>query len=269
MAEPRFDRARFQARLRTHHLGRVLIARAETGSTNDDALEALASGLPDGVAVVADAQAHGRGRAGRTWTHAPGLGLAISVALHPGCEPGQAGAIPLAAGLALARAAQRLGVAARLKWPNDVLWQGRKLAGVLCEMRRTPDGDAVVIGAGVNVRQAAADFPPEIRERATSFRLAGAEAAVEDVAAEFLNALEPLWTELEEGDRRVVLDGWRENAAFWGEPVTARTPGGEVRGIAQRLEDSGALVLRLESGLEATVLAGDLEPEDAGGGGGA
>ena len=248
-------------RLETRRLGRTLLVREETGSTNDDAFDALTSGLPDGVTVVAGAQVRGRGRAGRAWTQVPGRGLAMSFALHPGCDARQAGTVPLAAGLAVARAAGALGVRAAIKWPNDVLAGGRKLAGVLCELRRAPaGGDAVVVGIGINVRHSAEEFPPELRSSATSLAIAGSDAAPEGVAATVLNAFEPLWDALQEGDRAAVLAAWSEHAAFWGEPVTVRTPSGPVTGVAQRLDEDGALVLRLESGAEATVLAGDLEP---------
>lgn len=261
MAEAAFDRARFAAALATRRLGRTLLVRDETGSTNDDAFEALCAGLPDGVTVVAGEQLRGRGRAGREWVQAPGLGLAMSFALHPGCDARQAAATPLAAGLALARAATSLGARVALKWPNDVLANGRKLAGVLCELRRLPQGgEAVVVGVGVNVRHAEADFPAELRGTATSLALAGAEAGLEDVAARVLGEFEPLWDALQEGDRAAVLAAWSARAAFWGEPVTVRTPAGPVTGVAQRLDEDGGLVLRLESGAETTVVAGDLEP---------
>jgi BirA family transcriptional regulator, biotin operon repressor / biotin---[acetyl-CoA-carboxylase] ligase len=263
LADARFDRTRFTAALRTARLGRTLLAHAETQSTNDDAWDALAQGLPDGVTVVADAQVRGRGRAGRTWTHAPGQGLALSVALALGCDLRHAGLAPLVAGLALADALARLGAPVRLKWPNDVLMDGRKLAGVLCELRRPgAGGEVVVIGVGVNVRQRAADFPGELRGIATSLSIVGVDAAVEDVAAEFLNALEPRWAQLQDGDRGELLGAWCERAAFWGEPVTVNAPGGPVSGVVQRMDDDGALVLRLESGVERRVLAGDLVPAD-------
>jgi BirA family biotin operon repressor/biotin-[acetyl-CoA-carboxylase] ligase len=264
LADARFDRNRFNGALRTARLGRTLVARAETGSTNDDAWDALSGGMSDGVTVVADAQVRGRGRSGRAWTHAPGQGLALSVALHLGCDVRQAGVVPLVAGLALAEAAASLGAAPRLKWPNDVLLGGRKLAGVLCELRRpAAGGEAVVIGVGVNVGQALADFPEQLRATATSLAIAGVATTVEEVAAAFLNALEPCWTRLQEGDRASLLREWSARAAFWGEPVTVNAPGGPLSGVAQRLDDDGALVLRLESGIEQRVVAGDLAPANA------
>ena len=272
-----FDRVRFGSRLTTRRLGRSLVARAEVGSTNDEAWEALATDAPDGTIVVADAQTRGRGRAGRTWHTAPGKALALSVLLHQGCDRCSLGLLPLAAGLAVAQALETLGAAPALKWPNDVLLGGRKVAGVLCESRRvqprpgypaSPPGgaaapagarDAAVVGVGVNVAQAAADFPPEIAETATSLALAGVATDRESVAAAFLDALETLWTELQEGGRATLLEAWSARADFWGRTVTVRTPAGAVRGVARGLDRDGALVLVLEGGAETVVLAGDLE----------
>ncbi len=258
MADP-FDRTRYAARLRTQRLGQALLVRSTSTSSNDDAWEALAT-LGDGVAVVALAQTSGRGRAGRSWSQVPGRGLALSVALRLGCDVRQAGVIPLAAGLAVARACHALGVpAARLRWPNDVLVDGRKLAGVLCEVRRAAGGgEAVVIGVGLNVRHARADFPEELRERATSLVLEGADVGIEDAAAALLTCLEPLWNELQEGDRAGVLAEWSRWGAHWGEWVCVRTPAGPVEGIAQRLDADGGLVLRTDAGVETTVFAGDV-----------
>lgn len=265
MAEPTFDRARFLSRLATRTLGRHLVARASVESTNDAAWDALALGAPDGTVMVADEQTRGRGRAGRVWHLAPGEGLALSVLLQGGCERRALGVLPLGAGLALARALERLGVAVELKWPNDLLRGGRKLSGILCESRRSAlqrehgAGDAAVVGVGVNVRERRESFPPEIRERSTSLGLEGFALDRETVAAEFLNAFEPLWTALEEGAREEVLAAWRARASFWNQPVSVRTATGEVRGIARTLDADGGLVLALDGGAETTVLAGDLE----------
>jgi BirA family biotin operon repressor/biotin-[acetyl-CoA-carboxylase] ligase len=258
-AEPRFDRAAFRRALATRRLGRTLIARAEVESTNDVAWEALAQNAGEGVTVVADAQTRGRGREGRRWHLAPGRGLALSVALFQGCDGPGPGTVPLAAGLAMSRAAQRLGLAARLKWPNDVLAGTRKLCGILCESRRVGGNDAVVIGVGVNVHEQRDDFPPELREIATSFAMEGRRVTREQVAAEFLNALEPLWGAHEEGGRESVVAAWRAQAGFWGRPVTVHTPGGPLHGVARDLDEGGGLVVRLESGREVVALAGDLE----------
>lgn len=264
-APPRFDRAAFEGLLRTRRLGRFLLVRDEAGSTNDLAWEALAQGLPDGTAVIAEAQPRGRGREGRRWHMTPGRGLALSVLLHEGCDRRQFGTLSLVAGLALARALDALGLLASLKWPNDLLVQGRKLSGVLAESRRLPDAndpagwtEAAVIGVGVNVTERPGDFPEELRAHATSIAIEGCGAGREDVAAGFLNALEPLWTELQEGSREAVLEAWRARATFWGATVTARTPGGSVTGVARTLDADGALVIETPDGRTVSVLAGDV-----------
>ena len=260
MAEPTFDRRAFAGGLRTRRLGRTLVARAETASTNDLAWELLSGGAPDGTTVVADAQPSGRGRGGRAWHLAPGRGLALSLVLNLGCDRRQSGTLPLVVGLALARAIERLGVAVTLKWPNDLLVGSRKLAGVLCESRRLPEGtDVAVIGVGVNVSQQQDDFPAALTGMATSLAMEGCRTSREAVAAAFLNALEPLWAEHQEGGRAAVLEAWRNRAGYWGRRVTIRTPLGPLSGVAHGLSEDGGLVLRLEGGNEVVALAGDLD----------
>lgn len=256
-----FDRARFRGALRTRWIGHELIARAAVDSTNDVVWEALAAGAPDGTVAVADAQVKGRGREGRTWHTAPGMGVAMSVLLRPGCERHALSVLPLAAGLALLGAFERLGAHGALKWPNDVLLSGRKVSGILCESRRGPDGDdAVVVGCGINVFQTAADFPPAVRDLATSLALEGVAADRETVAAEVLNAFEPLWTLLDQAGTAAIVEAWRARAAFWGRPLTVRTPAGEVSGIARSLADDGALLLETSGGATVRVVAGDVDP---------
>ena len=262
-----FDRARFAARLATHQIGRELLVRDRTASTNDDAWEAFGE-RDDGVTVVAMEQTAGRGREGRRWEQSPGRGLALSVALRLGCDVRQAGIVPLAAGLAVVRSVHALGVpAARLKWPNDVVVGGRKLAGVLCELKRATDGsEVVVIGVGLNVAQRREDFPPALADSATSLALEGSPATLEDAAAEFLDRLEPVWSEAQEGDRGRVLAEWSRACDHWGQRVSVRTPAGAEAGVALRLDPDGGLVLRLDDGSERTIVAGDVQPHAEGAG---
>ncbi|TMQ67470.1 MAG: biotin--[acetyl-CoA-carboxylase] ligase, partial [Candidatus Eisenbacteria bacterium] len=231
MAEGTFDRAFFQRSLRTRRLGHPLFTRAEVDSTNDLAWELAQQGADEGACVIADAQTRGRGRLGRAWHTAPGKGLALSVLLHPGCDPGARGTASLVAGLALLRALDALACEARLKWPNDLLAGTKKLSGILAESRRNAEGtDVVVLGVGVNVGQTEADFPPELRGVATSLALEGRAVRREAVAAAFLTALEPLWDEHQEGNRDEVLVAWRKEARFWGHAVKVSTPTGTLEG---------------------------------------
>ena len=261
MAETHFDRAAFEARLSTRRLGRPLIAHALLPSTNDAAWEAMAVGGAEGLVVVADAQSSGRGRAGRRWHMAPGRGLALSLLLRPGGVGAPLSVLPLASGLALDLAFERLGVRTALKWPNDLLLNGRKVAGILCESRSAEAGSpgrAVVIGVGVNLSQRRKDFPPELKD-ATSLALEGCRREREEVAAEFLNALEPLWEELKQRGGAPVIGRWQERASFWGQTVRIHTPAGPVSGVARALDLEGRLVLESQSGELIPILAGDLE----------
>jgi BirA family biotin operon repressor/biotin-[acetyl-CoA-carboxylase] ligase len=268
LAESSFDLARYRGRLTTRWIGRDLEALAEVGSTSDAAWEALASGARDGHVVVADVQHRGRGRAGRVWHTAPGKGLALSILLAEGCDRRPLGILPLAAGLALARALETLAVPARLKWPNDLMVGGRKLAGILVESRTSAAGDGrprAVVGVGVNVHQGRADFPAELgagpaATAPTSLALEGFAIHRETMAAELLNAFEDCWVALERAGAAPILDGWSARAS-WGDPVRVRTPDGVVAGSALRLDPDGALVLALRDGSQARVLAGDVAPD--------
>ena len=260
MTDSTFDRALYQSRLRTRVLGRHLVACAEVSSTNDEAWNALGVGAPDGAAFVADIQSAGRGREGREWRHAPGKGLALSVLLHQACDRRELGALPLVAGLALSEALELLGAPAELEWPNDLMLHGRKVSGILAESRSLPrHGDAAVIGVGVNVLQEPEDFPAEIASLATSLAMEGCRTTREEVAAEFVNALEPLLAELREGARAAVLDRWRRRASFWDRVGRANTPAGRVVGVARALDAEGGLVVERADGSRVTIVAGDVD----------
>jgi len=172
----------------------TIVRRTAVPSTNDEAKSLARAGAPPGTAVIAGAQTAGRGTKGRAWASPPGLGLYLSVILEP---PAPALALlPLAAGLAAREAVSRAaGLEAGLKWPNDLLWGGRKLGGILCESGFTGgELDYCVVGVGINVGQEAADFPPGLRDTAVSLRLsAGRPVAAAAVLDAFLPALEE-WT---------------------------------------------------------------------------
>jgi len=260
LAEGTFDRALFTRSLRTRRLGHPLFTRDEVESTNDVAWDLAQQGADEGACVVADAQTRGRGRVGRAWHTTPGKSLALSVLLHPGCDRGALTTAPLVAGLALARGLDALGFTARLQWPNDLFAGRRKLSGILAESRRNAEGtDVVVLGVGVNVSQGAEDFPAELSGRATSLALEGRGVRREAVAAAFLNVLEPLWDEHQEGDRGEVLQAWRTQASFWGHPVTVRAAAGVIEGVARDLDPAGGLIVETAQGARTTVFAGDVE----------
>src|SRR5262249_7148114 len=144
---------------------------ASTGSTNDDAAALVRAGAPHGTVVVADEQTQGRGRQGRSWGSPPGANLHLSAVLRPPLPPHEAPPLTLAAAVAVCDALRGLGADARIKWPNDVVIDDRKVAGILTESSTRGGGlDAVVIGIGVNVNWT--ELAPELAATATSVALA-------------------------------------------------------------------------------------------------
>ncbi len=199
-----------------------------TDSTNERAKELAVAGAQHGTLVTADEQTAGRGRQGRAWTAPPRSALLMSLVLRELDE-----LLPFSAALAVADAVQ---AKAAIKWPNDVWIEGRKVAGILVEGR--PQEGWAVLGIGLNV--ATEGFPDELAGLATSLRLAGQTRSTEDVLRGVLSSLDA-W--LGAPPAR-VLEAWRERDALKGQPV--RWTGGE--GIADGIDDSGALVVETSSG---------------------
>jgi len=229
---------------------------ASTGSTNADLL--ARAGAADYTALVAAEQTAGRGRRSRQWASPAGSGVYLSVLVRPSTVPAdRLGSLSLVAGVALVRAARAVGVDTALKWPNDLLVDGAKCAGVLAEV--APDG-AAVVGIGLNVT-AAPDAPAGPGDL-----LAGALGAAVDpteVTAALLTAfaeLETSWRGMN-GDLAAsgVLAAYRDNCATLGRRVRAELPDGSApTGVATELDVAGQLVLSLDDGTDATVSAGDV-----------
>ncbi len=220
-------------------LGRPRIHLRETGSTSDRARALAERGAPHGTHVTADAQSAGRGRQGRTWTAPPGRALLLSLVLR-GAPP----LLPLAAAVAVAEVC---GEGARIKWPNDVLLDGRKVAGILVEAR--PQHGWAVLGIGINVAVRVEDLPRELHGRAGT--LGRAPEAREEVLARVLRRLEDA---LSLGVD-VLLDRWRARDALLGREV--RWSGGGT-GIAAGIDGSGRLVVELPGGGRTALDAGEV-----------
>jgi BirA family biotin operon repressor/biotin-[acetyl-CoA-carboxylase] ligase len=170
------DAHRLTARLSQLRLIRRVVVLPLTDSTNDDAKRLAADGAPEGTVVVAERQTAGRGRLGRTWDSPEGLGLYLSVLLRPVETAPLLGRYSIATAVATCEACRRLaGKRVVLKWPNDVLAGGAKVAGILAELRQGRSGAELVLGIGINVNQRSQDFPPDVRTRATSLRMLASE----------------------------------------------------------------------------------------------
>lgn len=203
--------------------------------------------------VIADTQTAGRGRHGRSWCSPPGAGLYVSLVMRPLRR-----AVPLltvGAGVAVAEGIRAAtGLAPTLKWPNDVYVGPRKLAGILAEAGAAPGGAKhVVVGFGINLLPAA--YPREIAERATSLEVElGRSVDRGTVLAECLAALSARYDDLQRGRPTTVLDAWRAFARpMLGRPVEWDGREGTRRGVAEDVDESGALVIRTESGPERVI----------------
>lgn len=246
--------------LNTHDVGQVLHWFREVGSTNDVAKQLADEGASHGEVVIAEAQTAGRGRRGRSWSSPPGRNLYASVVLRPELPPTRAPELTLLASVALCQAVRQAGVSASIKWPNDVLARGKKLAGVLTEMGAELDQvQWVVLGFGVNVNAAAEDFPPEVREVATSLALERGEAVPRALfAAATLTTLEE-WLDRHAAEGFApVRDAWRSLSDTLGREVRVRGGGEEVVGVATDIDEGGALLVRTPAGLRH-VYSGDVE----------
>ncbi|MDT5038254.1 MAG: BirA family transcriptional regulator [Micromonosporaceae bacterium] len=218
---------------------------AETGSTNADVAAAARAGTAEGLVVVAEGQTAGRGRQGRTWQSPARAGIAASVLLRPaGVDPARYGWLPLLAGVALAEAVRRVGdVDAVLKWPNDLLIDGRKCAGVLVEVA-VPG--AVVVGFGLNTTLSTPELPGP---QATSLALAGAACVDRDpLLRAALRALAAWYGRWREAAGDAVASGVAEAYAFHcatvGRQVRVELPGGdELCGRADAVDAAGRLVV--------------------------
>ncbi len=239
-------------------LGQRIERRERVASTNDEAGLLARAGAPHGTVIVAEEQTSGRGRYGRSWHSPPGDNLYLSVVLRPDLAPERAPPITLAGGLGVADAVNNAGVPASLKWPNDVVVTGRKLAGVLTEMNtRGQQLEHVILGIGVNVN--ARELPPEIAALATSLRLElGREVDREAFMGALLPALERWLDAFFEGGVGALADAWTERAALDGGRVRADAEDGPVEGEPVGLDDEGALLIEDDAGRRHRVVSGEV-----------
>jgi BirA family transcriptional regulator, biotin operon repressor / biotin---[acetyl-CoA-carboxylase] ligase len=239
----------------------------EIGSTSTEAARAAESGDVGDVWFAALKQTAGRGRRGRAWETSAG-NLAASLMIVPDCDPAIAATLGFVAGVALNRALaatlpeaivkQGLDGASRvaLKWPNDVLADGAKLAGILLEANKRPDGrHAVVIGFGVNIVSAPVGLPYP----ATSLSALGTDVRAETI----FSALAEEWVvayELWDHGRNVpdILRLWRSSAAGIGAEVAVNRDGEIVRGVFESIDDSGRLIVRDKDNSRIAITAGDV-----------
>jgi BirA family biotin operon repressor/biotin-[acetyl-CoA-carboxylase] ligase len=240
-----------------HRLRGPLTYFDTTTSTNDTLRELALAGAPEGVVVVAGEQTRGRGRRGRAWHGEKSRSLLFSLLLRPKITLDQWPALAWLAGLATAEACAAIaGCPIGTKWPNDVIFEGRKLAGVLVESRIP---DFAVVGIGVNVAGLPTDFPAELALTATSLEaVGGAAVSAEDTLAGIVNCLDALYQLVLQGRTSELLDRSRAFESTLGKHLTIQLGERQVEGFAADLTAQGGLILRTADG-ELTLTAGEVQ----------
>jgi BirA family biotin operon repressor/biotin-[acetyl-CoA-carboxylase] ligase len=241
-------------------LGHPLVRLGVAESTNDLARLLAAGGVPEGTVVVAAQQTHGRGRLGRTWASPPG-GLWCSVIVRPDGDA-EWGLLSLAAAVAVAEAVERAaGAPAAIRWPNDVLIGGAKVAGILIE---TAPGAAILgIGLNANIDPAALG---DLRTPATSLSAMLGHPVPLDALRDLVLECLATWYAAWAASDPAVSAAWSARDATRGMPVVVQGPDGTVRGVAEGVDGDGALLVRTAGGDVRRVLAGDLVPAAPGAG---
>lgn len=255
----RYSREEISAGLGTELLGKNIFCFETIDSTNEEAKRRALEGAPNGSVFISEEQTGGKGRLGRSFLSPPGTGMWFTVLLRPGALPVQVSATTLLAGLAVSGAVRDVtGCAAALKWPNDVVAGTRKLCGILTEMSAEMDRvEFVAVGIGVNVNTA--EFPEELREKATSvLRETGKPVRRITLLQEILRRFERLLRENAEGLTPEFLAEYRSCCVTLGRQVKFVRGGTKLTGRAEDISPAGELIVRLQDGSRRTVFSGEV-----------
>jgi BirA family biotin operon repressor/biotin-[acetyl-CoA-carboxylase] ligase len=245
----------------TRVIGRDIRVFQETTSTNDVVEKLAHDGVKEGVVVFAESQTRGRGRMGRKWISPPGKGLWFSVLLRPNFHPQEATRLTIASATALRRAIVGLtGLQPEIKWPNDLLIWGKKVAGILTELSAELDRVRhVILGIGVDVNPVSSDFPEAVRSIATSLKIAsGRHVSRAELAVAILREFDHDYARVCSGQFASLADEWEEHCTTLGRQVSIRLGQREVRGCAESLSPEGELLVRTEHGHLERVVGGDV-----------
>lgn len=234
---------------------------ASTDSTNNRAMELAARGAPEGVLVIAEEQTQGRGRLNRLWFSPARENIYVSFIVRPSLPPTEASRMVLLAVVAAADALiAATGLEAYVKWPNDILVNGRKIASVLVEMAVEMDAiDYMVLGLGVNVNSPAERFPADLREKATSVLIeTGKPFSRVLLLGRFLELFEKGYNEFQESGFQPVITRWKALTNMMGRKATIRTINGNYKGVITDMDYDGFLILRDEEGAQRRLFSGDI-----------
>jgi BirA family biotin operon repressor/biotin-[acetyl-CoA-carboxylase] ligase len=249
--------------LKTKTFGRVIRFYREVESTNDVAFDLAKDGATEGTVIIADTQTKGRGRLQRKWISPPGFNLYMSIIFRPSISSKEASILTLVSSIALFDAVNSHGIKCQIKWPNDLLINRRKVAGVLTEMES--DGASVqfvLVGLGINLnmtRGVMNDLMGEVSEIATSVREElGHEVDRPEFTAKVINLLEEWYDEFKSKGKSAILDEWKKRWGDRNKRVRVRIERSVIEGIAYDLDQDGFLLIRKDNGEIERIIAGDV-----------
>lgn len=257
------DPKAIQSGLQTRRLGKRLLCFPQIGSTNACLMDLASKGEPEGTVVLAEEQTAGRGRLGRTWKAPQGTSLLVSILLRPKLSLTDSCKLSLMAALAVRHTLQEVvSLTSTIKWPNDVLVNGRKLCGILAETT-TSGGPgsmpALVLGIGLNVNQERESFPEELQSQATSLRIeTSREQSRLPLLQNLLRSLEDFYLAFEQNGFSPLLSELRQSSAVIGKRVTVQVGAYDLEGIAEDLDEEGRLLMRLDTGSTTILTSGEV-----------
>jgi BirA family biotin operon repressor/biotin-[acetyl-CoA-carboxylase] ligase len=243
-----------------NEIGHKIVHYFRTESTNDAALGLAAHGAAHGTVVVAEEQSAGRGRFGRNWYSEKSSGIYTSIILRPALSPAAAPLLTLMAGVAAHRAiSASAGMTVDIRWPNDLLVNGKKVCGILTEMSAEVDRlHHVVVGIGINVNHSS--MPPELGLIATSLRMEGGRTfSRAQILVSLLKEIEKCYRMLLDEDGGAIARLWAQSSSYaTGKTISVRSVAGEFRAVTVALEASGALRIRRGDGREELLVSGEI-----------
>jgi BirA family transcriptional regulator, biotin operon repressor / biotin---[acetyl-CoA-carboxylase] ligase len=243
-------------------VGKRLLCLAETSSTNSDAFRLAEQGAEEGTVILADFQSGGKGRLGRVWSSPQGVNLYASVVLRPAVMPYEAAQLTFLSVVAVARSIELVaGLKPEIKWPNDVLINGHKIAGLLNEMSSETDRvNFIILGIGVNLNMAGEQFPADLRQPATSLLLElGRPVQRSQFAAVLLAELDRLYADFVANGFGPVREEWQLRCNAAGRKIEVSDMGSATQcGYFAGIDTDGALLMRLADGKTERIISGDV-----------
>lgn len=242
--------------LKTKVIGKKIYSYASIDSTNNIAYKMAEEGADEGSVIVAEEQKKGKGRIGRSWSSPKG-GIYFSLILRPGMVPTEVSKLTLVAAVSVAQAIRELtGISALIKWPNDILVNNKKLCGILTELKAEQDQTSfVILGVGINVNTK----PSLLPKHATSItKELGRDFPKVDLMRKLLKNIETHYILFKNNKFKDIIGEWKDLSAILGSRVKVMDKAHNIEGMAIDVDEGGALIVRLDNGLNERILAGDI-----------